>query len=68
MPGARGAGLAKQAVWLALRVARDAGATVAAADTEADNLASRRVLAANGFLEVARRGGLVLVERPLGEL
>ncbi|WPF80671.1 GNAT family N-acetyltransferase [Sanguibacter sp. 4.1] len=68
VPGARGAGLAKQAVGLALRMARDAGATVAAADTEADNLASRRVLAANGFLEVERRGGLVLVERPLGEL
>jgi RimJ/RimL family protein N-acetyltransferase len=68
VPDARGAGLATEAVGLALHLAWDAGATVAAADTEADNLASRRVLAANGFLEVERRGGLVFVERPLAEL
>lgn len=68
VPGARGAGLASEAVGLALRLARDAGATVAAADTEEENTASRRVLTTAGFLEVEHQGHLVLFERPLADL
>lgn len=65
VPSARGDGLAAEAVGLALRVARDAGATVAVADTDAGNAASQRVLTTNGFVVVARRDDLVLFERSL---
>ena len=65
VPSARGAGLATSAVRLALEHAGELGATVAAADTEADNAASRRVLARAGLTEVGRDGSLVLYERVL---
>jgi len=65
VPSARGAGLASSAVLLALEHARVRGATIAAADTEADNIASRRVLIKGGLAEVRRSGSLVLYERVL---
>lgn len=68
VPSARGAGLAAEAVGLALRLARDAGATTVVADTDEGNAASQRVLTANGFAEVARRDDLVLFERLLLDL
>lgn len=68
VPSARGDGLAAEAVGLALRLAQDAGATVAVADTGAGNAASQRVLTTSGFTEVARRDDLVLFERLLVDL
>ena len=65
VPSARGAGLASSAVSLALEHAALRGATIAAADTGADNAASRRVLIKGGLAEVGRRGSLVLYERVL---
>lgn len=65
VPSARGEGLASSAVLLALEHARLRGATIAAADTEADNVASRRVLIKGGLAEVRRSGSLVLYERVL---
>ncbi|OIH94004.1 MULTISPECIES: GNAT family N-acetyltransferase [unclassified Curtobacterium] len=62
---ARGAGIATAAVALALAHAGRRGARTAAADTEADNAASRRVLEKNGFTETGRRGNLVFLERRL---
>ena len=62
VPSARGAGLASSAVLLALEHARLRGATTAAADTEADNIASRRVLTKSSLAEVGRNGSLVLYE------
>jgi RimJ/RimL family protein N-acetyltransferase len=63
---ARGRGLATAAVRLALRHAQQWGAHRAVADTEADNLASRRVLAKAGLHETGRRGTLVVFEQMLG--
>jgi len=63
VPSARGAGLATSAVLLALGHAGLRGATIAAADTEADNASSRRVLLRSGLHEVGRSGSLVLYER-----
>jgi len=65
VPSARGAGLATSAVLLALGHAARHGATIAAADTEADNAASRRVLIKSGLAEVGRSGTVVLYERVL---
>jgi len=65
IPSARGTGLATSAVLLALGHAGLRGATIAAADTEADNAASRRVLLKSGLQEVGRSGPLVLYERDL---
>jgi RimJ/RimL family protein N-acetyltransferase len=65
VPSARREGLASSAVLLALEHARLHGATIAAADTEADNIASRRVLIKGGLTEVRRSGSLVLYERVL---
>ncbi|MBF4578164.1 GNAT family N-acetyltransferase [Frigoribacterium sp. VKM Ac-2530] len=65
VPSARGAGLATSAVLLALGHAARHGATIAAADTEADNAASRRVLTKGGLAEVGRSGSVVLYERVL---
>ena len=65
VPSARGMGLATSAVLLALEHARLRGATIAAADTQADNAGSRRVLIKGGLEEVRRRGSLILYERVL---
>ncbi|WP_258378185.1 GNAT family N-acetyltransferase [Curtobacterium sp. MCPF17_047] len=65
VPSARGAGLATEAVELALRHAADNGARAAMADTAIANLASRRVLETNGFVEVERRAALVYYRRDL---
>ena len=59
VPSARGAGLASEAVVLALAHAARAGAKAAVADAEVDNLASRRVLTKAGLVEVGRDGSLV---------
>jgi RimJ/RimL family protein N-acetyltransferase len=66
IPAVRGQGLATAAVMLALENAQHWGATRARADTDADNLASRRVLEKAGLREVGRNGSLVLFETPLG--
>lgn len=65
VPSARGAGLATEAVRVALDHARGWGARRAAADTAEDNVASQRVLLKSGFTEVGRRDGLVLYTRTL---
>ncbi|WP_423922830.1 GNAT family N-acetyltransferase [Frigoribacterium sp. 2-23] len=65
VPSARGAGLATEAVTLALEHARRHGARTAVADTEVANAASRRVLEKSGLTETGRRGSLVLYERDL---
>jgi RimJ/RimL family protein N-acetyltransferase len=65
VPSARGRGLATAAVVLALEHAQAWGARRAAADTEATNSASRRVLSKSGLVETGRRGSLVLYERDL---
>ena len=65
VPSARGEGLATSAVLLALEHAGRRGATIAAADTEVDNAASRRVLTKSGLAELGRNGSLVLYERVL---
>lgn len=65
VPSVRGEGLASSAVLLALEHARLRGATIAAADTEAENIASRDVLVEGGLAEVRRSGSLVLYERVL---
>lgn len=65
VPSARGAGLASEAVTLALAHAARAGARAAVADAEVDNGASRRVLVKAGFVEVGRDGSLVRYGRAL---
>lgn len=65
VPAARGAGLATDAMRVALTLATQAGAAVAVADAEVGNLASRRVLAATGFVETGRDGWIVHHERRL---
>ena len=65
VPSARGAGLATEAVILAMGHASKHGATLAAADTDSENIASQRVLRKSGFTEVARRGSLLYFERAL---
>ena len=62
---ARGVGLATEAVTLAIDYASRHGATLAAADTDLENLASQRVLAKSGFIETARRGSLIYFERDM---
>jgi RimJ/RimL family protein N-acetyltransferase len=62
---ARGAGLATEAVGLALDRAAVCGARVAVADTDVTNTASQRVLESNGLAEVDRRGSLVFYRRVL---
>jgi RimJ/RimL family protein N-acetyltransferase len=65
VPAGRGAGLATEAVQLAMRHAQQRGARSAAADTDRTNTASQRVLATSGFTVVGTRGDLVLFERVL---
>lgn len=65
VPAARGAGLATEAVLLAMRHAQQRGARSAAADTDRTNTASQRVLAKSGFTTAGTRGQLVLFERVL---
>lgn len=65
VPSARGAGLATEAVALALRLAADGGAGTAVADTDAANVASQRVLEKNGFVELERSATLVTYRRSL---
>lgn len=65
LPAARGEGLATAAVTIALMHAGSWGATRAIADTDAENLASRRVLEKSGLRETGRRASLVLYERLL---
>lgn len=60
--GARGAGLATEAVRAALAHAAAHGARSAAADTEVGNLASRRVLEKAGLVEVRRSVGSIRYE------
>lgn len=62
---ARGAGLATEALGLAIRLAAQSGATLAAADTDAGNTASQRVLARAAFTEVGRNAASVYWERSL---
>lgn len=65
VPSARGAGLATEAVELALQHAADNGARAAGADTDIANVASQRVLEKNGFVEVRRGAALVFYRREL---
>jgi len=65
VPAGRGAGLATEAVALALDHARDCGATIATADTAGDNAASQRVLVRSGFTETGRRDSLLFYQRAL---
>lgn len=65
VPSARGAGLATEAVELALQHAADNGARSAGADTDIANVASQRVLEKNGFVEVRRSAALVYYRREL---
>ena len=65
VPSARGAGIATEAVELALQHAADNGARAAAADTDVANVASQRVLEKNGFVEVRRSAALVYYRREL---
>ncbi|SDP23651.1 Protein N-acetyltransferase, RimJ/RimL family [Microbacterium testaceum StLB037] len=66
VPSARGAGLATEAVGLALRFASAWGARVAAADTDVRNIASQQVLLKNGFSEIRRDDALVYYRRRFG--
>jgi len=65
VPSARGAGLATEAVELALQHAADNGARAAVADTDVTNAASQRVLEKNGFVEVRRSAALAYYRREL---
>ena len=65
VPSARGAGLATEAVELALQHAADNGARAVVADTDITNVASQRVLEKNGFVEVGRSAALVYYRREL---
>ena len=65
VPSARGAGLATEAVELALQHAADNGARAVVADTDITNVASQRVLEKNGFVEVRRSAALVYYRREL---
>lgn len=65
VPSARGAGLATEAVQIALRHAATRGAKVAVADTDVENGASQRVLERNGFIEVKRGPSLIVYRRTL---
>ncbi|MEL4319322.1 GNAT family N-acetyltransferase [Leifsonia sp. YIM 134122] len=65
IPGARGAGLATEAVIAALHMAAALGALVARADTTPDNIASQRVMVKAGMTEVARSAASVVYERRL---
>lgn len=65
VPSARGAGLATEAVELALQHAAESGARAAVADTDVANVASQRVLEKNGFVEVRRGAALVFYRREL---
>ncbi|MBF4588029.1 GNAT family N-acetyltransferase [Curtobacterium sp. VKM Ac-2887] len=60
---ARGAGLATEAVRLALDHASSWGARIAVADTDLENIASQQVLMKNGFVEVDRDESLVYHRR-----
>ena len=62
---ARGQGLASAAVDLAMQLARRAGALIATASTDIDNVPSQRVLAHAGFSEVSKDASLVFFERRL---
>lgn len=63
VPSARGAGLATEAVGLALEHASAWGARVAVADTDVKNIASQRFLTKNGLVEVGRDDALVYYRR-----
>lgn len=65
VPSARGAGLATEAVRLALGHASSWGARVAVADTAPENVASQRVLVKSGLVEVRRDEALVVFRRIL---
>jgi RimJ/RimL family protein N-acetyltransferase len=65
IPSARGAGLATEAVQVALDHASAWGALIAVADTALGNTASQRVLTKNGFDEVERDESLVYFRRYL---
>lgn len=65
VPSARVEGLATEMVIAALRFAATNGATHAAADTEAANLASQRVLVKAGLAETHREGSLVFFGGPI---
>lgn len=62
VPSARGAGLATEAVTLALSYAATWGAAVAAVDTDLGNRASQRVVEKSGLTEIDRRGAVVFYE------
>lgn len=59
VPSARGAGLATEAVRLALESASSWGARFAVAATDVENIASQRVLIKNGLFKVDRDESLV---------
>jgi RimJ/RimL family protein N-acetyltransferase len=63
--GARGAGLATEAVVGGLEVAAERGALAAAADTELTNQPSQRVLEKAGLVETHRDAELVYFRRSL---
>ncbi|WP_295825218.1 GNAT family protein [uncultured Microbacterium sp.] len=65
VPSARGAGLATEAVGLALDHASAWGARVAVADTDVTNIASQRVLVKNGLTETGRDDARVSYRRTL---
>ncbi|WP_131847756.1 MULTISPECIES: GNAT family N-acetyltransferase [unclassified Curtobacterium] len=65
VPSARGAGLATEAVQIALQHAATRGAKIAVADTDVENVASQRVLEKNGLIEVRRDPSLVVYQRIL---
>lgn len=65
VPSARGAGLATEAVRVALEFASVWGARTAVADTDVNNTASQRVLVKNGLEEVSRDTSLVYYRRTL---
>ena len=65
VPSARGAGLATDAVQIALQHAATRGAKLAVADTDVENVASQRVLEKNGLIEVRRDPSLVIYQRVL---
>ena len=66
-PSARGEGYAAEALTALLTVAAEHGVSRVVADTEEDNLASRRTLEHAGFRQIGVSGGLCHFEVVLGK-
>ena len=62
VPSARGRGLATEAVKIGLQLAARHGARLAAANTSVSNVASQRVLAKAGLIEVGRNESVVFFQ------